>query len=58
MEWLFGLAIIPVLLCALMCVVPLALATVRWRRRAPQRTHVDQPAQTGQGRDRVETAAQ
>ena len=38
MEWLLSLAFIPVLLCGLMCVVPMALAALGLRRRASQQS--------------------
>ena len=36
MEWLLSLAFVPVLLCGLMCVVPMAIAAVGLRRRSTE----------------------
>ena len=54
MEWMFSLAIVPVLLCVLfMCVLPMALAALGLRRRAPR----DEPAATAQHAEHVDAAA-
>ena len=41
MEWLLSLAFLPLLLCGLMCAVPMALAGLGVRRRASQRACCD-----------------
>jgi hypothetical protein len=38
MEWLFGLAFVPILLCGLMCVGGMALAALGVRRGTARRT--------------------
>jgi hypothetical protein len=43
MEWLLSLAIVPLLLCGLMCAVPMVLAAVGLRRRAILRACHDHP---------------
>lgn len=43
MEWLLGLAFLPVLLCGLMCVGGMALAAVGLRRTTARRTCCDEP---------------
>lgn len=51
MEWLFGLAILPLLLCGLMCVGGMALAAIGLRRGATKRACCDDdmtPSTTGQ----------
>lgn len=42
MEWLLGLAIVPVLACGVMCVGGMALAAVGVRRRAARRACCDE----------------
>lgn len=44
MEWLLGLALVPLLLCGLMCVGGMALAAVGFRRNAAQRPRSDEPS--------------
>lgn len=44
MEWLFGLAILPLVLCGLMCVGGMALAAMGMRRGTARRTCGDDPA--------------
>jgi hypothetical protein len=58
MEWMFGVAIVPLLLCGLMCVVPMALAAVGLRRHATPRTDAHEPAPPAEERDRAEATAQ
>jgi len=41
MEWLFGLAILPLLLCGLMCVGGMVLAAVGVRRSTARRACSD-----------------
>lgn len=53
MEWMFRLAIIPMLLCVLfMCVLPMALAALGLHRRATR----DESATTAQHADHVNAA--
>lgn len=56
MEWLFSLAIIPVLLCGLMCAVPMALAALGMRRRATKRACCDEPSVRAPQPERVDAA--
>ena len=56
MEWLFSLAIIPVLMCGLMCAVPMALAALGLRRRATQRACCDEPSATAPEPEQAEAA--
>jgi hypothetical protein len=57
MEWLISLAIVPVLLCGLMCVVPIALAAVGLRRRTTQRGADGEAAPASRAQDRAEPAS-
>lgn len=43
MEWLWGLAILPALLCGLMCVGGVVLAAVGIRRTTGRRACCDEP---------------
>lgn len=47
MEWPFGLALLPVLLCGLMCVGGMVLAAVGLRRKAAPPKRSDEPTDTG-----------
>lgn len=56
MEWLLGLAFVPILLCGLMCAVPLAPAAIGLRRTAPQQPCCDEHAPSND-RERAEAAS-
>jgi hypothetical protein len=56
MEWLLSLAFIPILLCGLMCLVPIALAAIGLSRHATQRPASDEDAPLTE-RERVEAAS-
>ena len=47
MEWLFGLAILPALLCGLMCVGGMVLAAVGVRRSTARRACCDDSSTAG-----------
>lgn len=54
MEWLFGLAILPALLCGLMCLGGMAVAAIGLRRSRSQRPRYDDsPASDVVDDDRV-----
>lgn len=46
MEWLFGLAILPILLCGVMCLGGMAVAAIGLRRGTGKRAGVDEPRPT------------
>jgi len=46
MRWLFGLAIMPALLCGLMCVGGMVFAAVTTRNSTRQRASSDEPSAT------------
>lgn len=46
MEWLFGLAILPILLCGIMCLGGMALAAIGLRRSTAGRAGIDGPRPT------------
>lgn len=46
MEWLLGLAILPALLCGLMCIGTVVLAAVGLRRSNSRRACGDEPSET------------
>ena len=54
MEWLFSIALIPILLCALMCGVPMALAAFGLRRRSSARVCGDESAEPTHRREHAE----
>ena len=58
MEWLLSLAFVPLLLCALMCVVPMALAALGLRRRSNQRACCGEHRPQVRGAEHAETVAQ
>ena len=51
MGWLFGLAILPALLCGLMCIGGMVLAAAGVRRSAARRACCDDPSATDAGHD-------
>ena len=54
MEWLFGLAILPALLCGLVCLGGMAFAAIGLRRSRSQRPRYDEsPASDVVDDDRV-----
>jgi len=60
MEWLFSLAILPIVVCGLMCAVPMVLAAVGLRRRTAQRgcrENEDAHADAVSERQRAESAS-
>ena len=56
MEWLLGVALIPVLLCGLMCIGGMVIAAVGVRRNAARRACCDQPSATEVAERRKVTA--
>lgn len=53
MEWLLGLAFVPILLCGLMCVGGMALAAVGLRRTTAWRTCCDETTAATEDRQPV-----
>lgn len=47
MEWLFGLAILPALLCGLVCLGGMAVAAIGLRRSRSQRPRYDDSPASG-----------
>ncbi len=56
MEWVFGLAILPVLLCGLMCIGGMVLAAVGLRRSNARRACGDESSATDVAENRRVTA--
>ena len=44
MEWRLSVAFLPILVCGLMCVVPMVLVAVGLRRGVARRASCDEPA--------------
>ena len=48
MEWLLGFALLPILMCGLMCVGGMALAAVGLRKTTARGSCGHEPAETGE----------